>query len=159
MRAYDASQPMLDVAAGSLRAMGLSNWLVQAADHRHIPAGDASADLIVSGWSFSYLSVWGDREQLEVGWNEIQRILRPGGLVILIESLGTGSETPVQLEHLKDYYAWLDEKGFSSKQISTDYRFDSIEEARELTGFFFGEAMSRNDLYLPEFTGLWWKRK
>lgn len=158
LRAFDASATMLDVAAESLRELGLANWQVQVADHRQLPAAEASADLVVSGWSFSYLSVWGDRSQLEAGWGEIMRVLRPGGTVILIESLGTGHPAPIRLEHLSDYYAWLEEKGFASRQISTDYRFESLAEARELVKFFFGDAMAAGveTEVLPEFTGLWW---
>lgn len=158
LRAFDSSGHMLKVAETSLRSMRLENWQVQAADHRQLPAADASADLVVSSWSFSYLSVWGDRSQLEAGWGQVERVLRPGGTVIFIESLGTGSQAPIRLEHLSDYYAWLDEKGFASRQISTDYRFKDVHEARELVGFFFGEQMAAEveTEILPEFTGLWW---
>lgn len=163
LRAFDASGKMLQVASESLRGMGLKNWQAQVADHRQLPAANSSADLVVSGWSFSYLSVWGDRSQVQAGWREIQRVLRPGGTVILIESLGTGNPTPIRLDHLNDYYAWLEEMGFASVEIATDYEFESIHEARELVGFFFGADMARDigSLYstrLPEFTGLWWLR-
>ncbi len=164
LRAFDASGHMLRAASESLRAMGLKNWQAQVADHRQLPAADSSADLVVSGWSFSYLSVWGDRSQLEAGWREVERVLRPGGTVILVESLGTGNPTPIRLDHLSDYYAWLGEKGFTSTTISTDYQFESEYEARELVKFFFGEDMARDigslfSTRLPEFTGLWWRRK
>lgn len=164
LRAFDSSGHMLKVAETSLRSMALKNWQVQVADHRQLPAADASADLVVSGWSFSYLSVWGDRSQLEAGWGEVERVLLPGGTVIFIESLGTGHQVPIRLEHLSDYYAWLDEKGFASRQISTDYRFKNVHEARELVKFFFGNEIADEigNLYfetLPEFTGLWWRRK
>ncbi len=164
LRAFDASEEMLKVAAASLRKMGLKNWQVQVADHRRIPAPDSSADLVVSGWSFSYLSVWGDRAQLEAGWAEVERVLRPGGTALFIESLGTGKETPIRLTHLEDYYAWLAEKGFSSRQIRTDYRFRDMAEARELTEFFFGPAMTNairpeSIISLPECSGLWWRKK
>jgi ubiquinone/menaquinone biosynthesis C-methylase UbiE len=158
--AFDTSAHMLTLAAESFKATGLDNWQVQVADHRQIPVKDASADLVVSGWSFSYLSVWGDRSQLEAGWSEVERVLRPGGTVILIESLGTGNPAPVRLEHLSDYYVWLDQMGFASRQIPTDYRFESVAEARELVGFFFGEqtAAGIETATLPEFSGLWWKK-
>lgn len=164
LRAFDASGQMLKVASDSLRAMGLTNWQAQVADHRLLPVVDSSADLVVSGWSFSYLSVWGNRQELEAGWREILRVLRPGGTVILIESLGTGWQVPIRLEHLADYYAWLEEMDFSSAAIATDYEFESLYEARELVGFFFGEDMAKDAgfLYstrLREFTGLWWMRK
>jgi hypothetical protein len=94
---------------------------------------------------------------------EMKRVLRPNGQIILFESLGTGNETPIQLEHLKSYYPWLDEAGFQNKWIRTDYRFESVEEATDLAGFFFGEEVTaqiiqKQSTILPECTGVWWKK-
>ena len=66
---------------------------------------------------------------------------RPGGKIILFESLGTGNESPQRLPHLERFYDWLDEKEFSTRWIRTDYRFDSLEQAEQLAGFFFGDEM------------------
>jgi hypothetical protein len=63
---------------------------------------------------------------------------------------------------MKNYLAFLeDEMGFSSTWIRTDYLFESLEEAKELTTFFFGEGMIENvvstdPVILPECTGIWW---
>ncbi|RPH60593.1 MAG: class I SAM-dependent methyltransferase [Chloroflexi bacterium] len=170
IRAFDGSRHMLDVAEESLRQMGLANWQAGVADNRAIPVADASADLVISGWSFCYLAVWGGPStgsgwlgELEKGYGEIKRILRPGGTAIILETMGTGHESPHPPEHLAGYYGWLKEVGFQSTWIRTDYRFESLEEARELATFFFGEAMGRevvekNWQVLPECTGAWWTK-
>jgi ubiquinone/menaquinone biosynthesis C-methylase UbiE len=166
IRAYDASVHMLAEARRSLRASGLSNWLTAVADHRHIPETDESADLVISGWSFSYLAVWGGEEwkrALHDGLDEVRRVLRPNGMALLIESLGTGVEQPDPPEHLEAYLEWLAEAGFASDWARTDYRFESLQEAVELSTFFFGEEMGakvreKNWVLLPECTGLWWRR-
>jgi ubiquinone/menaquinone biosynthesis C-methylase UbiE len=145
--------------------MDLSNWSTGVADHRQIPVADHSADLVISGWSFCYLAVWGGADwgsALQDGLNEIQRILRPGGTVFIIESLGTGTERPRPPEHLEAYFDWLTEAGFERGWMRTDYRFESLEEAVELSAFFFGEGMGqevrqKNWVVLPECTGVWWK--
>jgi ubiquinone/menaquinone biosynthesis C-methylase UbiE len=165
IRAFDASAEMLRVCRERLVASGLSNWQVAIADHRQLPVADHSVDLVISGWSVAYLVVWhAETWQVELGkWmDEMKRVLKPAGKIILFESLGTGNETPIQLEHLKDYYPWLDEAGFQSKWIRTDYRFETMEEAADLAGFFFGAEMAdriRADelVILPECTGVWWK--
>ena len=165
IRAFDLSAEMLRVCRERLLASVLSNWQVDVADHRQLPVPDHSADLVVSGWSVAYLVVWHPetwREELEKWMNEMRRVLKPNGQIILFESLGTGNETPIQLEHLKNYYPWLDEAGFQHKWIRTDYQFASIEEAVDLAGFFFGEEMAnqvreRQSAILPECTGVWWK--
>jgi len=165
IKAFDSSAPMLAVAGKSLRAMGLTNWETGVADHRHIPVPDTRAHLVIAGWSFCYLAVWGGAEwraALQDGLNEIQRILRPGGKIIIIETQGTGTEKPRPPEHLEAYFDWLTEAGFERGWTRTDYRFESLEEAVELSTFFFGEEMGRqvrekNWVILPECTGIWWK--
>lgn len=167
IKAYDSSAHMLSKAQSSLHAMGMTNWQAGVADHRHIPVPDASADLVISGWSFSYLAVWGGekwRDELETGYAEILRILRPGGYIIFLETMGTGQESPNPPDHVSGYYAWLAEKGFESTWIRTDYRFNSLAEAAELSKFFFGEELGREVankkwIILPECTGVWWQRK
>jgi len=166
IKAFDSSAHMLDVAEKSLREMGLTNWETRVADHRQIPVPDSSADLVISGWSFCYLAVWGGAEwksALQYGLREIERILRPGGMILIIESLGTGTEKPRPPEHLEAYFNWLTETGFERGWTRTDYRFESLEEAVELSTFFFGEEMGQKVRenhwgILPECTGVWWKR-
>jgi ubiquinone/menaquinone biosynthesis C-methylase UbiE len=166
MKAFDLSEEMLRVCRSRFEASGLSNWQVQVADHRSIPVSDGSADLMVSGWSVSYLAVWNPetwKAELEKWMGEMKRVMRPGGYIVLFESLGTGNEAPVRLEHLKDYYPWLDEAGFQNKWIRTDYKFVSVDEAEELSRFFFGDDLGdkvrkNNWIILPECTGVWWLR-
>jgi ubiquinone/menaquinone biosynthesis C-methylase UbiE len=166
MRAFDASEEMLRVCRQKLEANELSNWEVKVADHRQLPIPNHSADLVVSGWSVSYLAVWNPetwRAELEKWMGEMKRILRRGSFIVLFESLGTGNESPIKLEHLKEYYPWLDEAGFQNKWIRTDYKFESVEEAEELSRFFFGDELAdkvKNNNWgiLPECTGVWWKR-
>jgi ubiquinone/menaquinone biosynthesis C-methylase UbiE len=166
IKAFDMSEEMLRVCRSRLESSGLTNWQVQVADHRSIPVPDQSADLVVSGWSVAYLYVWHPetwKVELEKWMGEMKRILRPGSFIVLFESLGTGNETPLKLEHLKEYYPWLEKAGFQQRWIRTDYKFESMEEAEELSRFFFGDELGdrvrRNQwVILPECTGVWWKQ-
>lgn len=165
MRAFDASAEMLRVCRERLLASGLSNWQVDVADHRQLPVPDHSADLVVSGWSVSYLAVWNPdhaEQELDTWLAEMQRVLRQGGTILLLETLGTGHEKPFHLEHVEPVYRWLDAHGFRNKWIRTDYRFGSLEEAEDLTRFFFGDELGNrlrqnNWVTLPECTGVWWR--
>ena len=94
---------------------------------------------------------------------EMKRVLRPGGTAVIFETLGTGSEEPnPPTETLAAYYAYLEnEQGFSTTWIRTDYQFESVSEAGELAGFFFGDDLAAqvtaNEwVILPECTGIWW---
>lgn len=166
IRAFDISGEMLRVCRERLVASGLTNWQVEIADHRKLPITNYSSDLAVSGWSVSYLAVWnqesGTRE-LENWLIEMKRVLRKGGTIIIFESLGTGNESPIRLAHVESTYQWLDANRFQSKWIRTDYKFESLEEAEELSRFFFGdefgEKVRQNEwIVLPECTGVWWLR-
>jgi hypothetical protein len=82
-------------------------------------------------------------------------------MILLLETLGTGYESPHPPEHLADYYSWLAQVGFQSTWIRTDYRFETVAEAEELAAFFFGAELGRAAAekkwqVLPECTGLWW---
>lgn len=166
VRAFDISEEMLRVCREKFRASGLTNWQVDVADHRELPVEDSSANLVVSGWSLSYLAVWNPdswRAELEKWMSEMRRVLRPNGHIVLFESLGTGNESPVKLDHLHEFYPWLEETGFQNTMIRTDYKFASLEEAEFLSRFFFGDELGdkvkKNDwVILPECTGVWWKK-
>ncbi|MBM4429144.1 MAG: class I SAM-dependent methyltransferase [Chloroflexi bacterium] len=164
IHAVDSSAHMLEVATAKLQKSGLHNWQVHVADHRRLPLADRSADLVIAGWSICYLAIWQGpawRDELAHGLTEIKRILRPGGTIIILETLGTGYEIPHPPGELLDYYAFLDAEGFLSTWIRTDYRFESLAEAETLARFFFGDELAhtvaqKNWTILPECTGLWW---
>lgn len=166
IHAFDISEEMLRVCREKLSKTNLSNWKIDVADHRQLPIDDNCANLVVSGWSVSYLAVWNKqtwRAELEKWLTEMKRVLAPNSTIVLFESLGTGNESPIRLEHLKDFYIWLDEVGFQNKIIRTDYKFSSIQEAEELSRFFFGDELGdkvvKNKwVILPECTGMWWKK-
>jgi len=161
----DASSHMLDLAASKLTRMGVANWQVQVADNRCLLVADDTADLAISGWSLGYLvgeypETW--REELGAALREMRRVLRPGGTIAILETLGTGHETPhPPTEGLAAYYAFLQEQGFASTWIRTDYQFVSLDEAEALIRFFFGDELAAQVLenqwvILPECTGIWW---
>ncbi|MCR8634242.1 class I SAM-dependent methyltransferase [Paenibacillus radicis (ex Xue et al. 2023)] len=163
--ALDASEAMLRLTADRLIQAGLTNWRTQAADHRMLPLEDQSADLIVAGWSICYLgstNVQNWEQNIHEIVGEIKRVLRSNGTVIIFETLGTGNDTPKAPDFLRKYYSMLtDDYGFSHKWIRTDYLFDSLEQAEELTRFFFGEELAdrvikQNLVHLPECAGIWW---
>jgi ubiquinone/menaquinone biosynthesis C-methylase UbiE len=163
VHALDASPAMLEVAATKLGGDGVQNWTVAAADHRSLPLADRAADVVVSGWSIVYLVVWFEstwKSELSKGLAEMKRVLRPGGTIIILETLGTGYESPHPPDNLLGYFAFLEQQGFASSWIRTDYRFESLDEAREIVSGFFGDEMTEElvengTITLPEGTGIW----
>lgn len=168
--AFDLHNSMIEVAAGKLKQTGRSNWRVGVADNRVMPIATASVDCAIEGWSFCQIMAWNMetwREDIGRATGEMFRVLRPGGTVILIETLGTGRTTPKPpADWFETFYDYLeDERGFLSTWIRTDFRFESMDEARTLIGMFFGDDMVEDLLFeqqsdgvvLPECTGIWWR--
>jgi len=165
IKALDLSEHMLHVTAEKLRNAGFSHWETIVADHRSLPVENSSADIVMAGWSICYVAssnVGNWKSHIRKVISEMKRVVRPGGNLIILETLGTGHETPQPPEFLQGYFSMLKKEfGFSHTYIRTDYEFASIEEAYELTGFFFGDELAnrveRQRLTIvPECTGVWW---
>jgi len=165
--ASDASLHMLAKASKILANQGAENLMISVSDMRRSPYPSASADMVIAGWSFCYLAVWGGdqwQHEVDLGIDEAMRLLKLGGTIILIESFGTGAENPKPPPHLDNYLAYLTEKGFQSDWFRTDYRFSSVKEADEISSFFFGPDMSKKIrqnqwTILPECTAIFWLQK
>ncbi len=165
--AFDASRPMLEVAAERLSREGYSNCSVAFGDHRAVPAGTGLADIVIAGWTISSIAVstqdW--EPQVRKALDEMTRVLKPAGVLIVIETLGTGYDEPNPPEVLRPYYQYLESCGFRRAWVRTDYRFRDLEEARGLTEFFFGQEPLgalrpvQGGVLLPECTGVWSSRR
>lgn len=138
------------------------------ADALALPVRPGWADLAVAGWALGHLRAWHAerwRDSIGRALTDMERALRPGGALVVIETLGTGEDEPrPPSPELAEYHAWLEaERGMTRSVVRTDYRFADVESAARATGFFFGsdfaervqrEGWSR----VPECTGLWWRR-
>ena len=163
--AFDQSMAMLRVAAGAFPASLRSNWQLAAGDNRRVPVKDGLADVCIAGWSLGHATGWYPQTwpvEIDLALREMRRVLRRDGTIIILETLGTGRETPQPPnDALAAYYRLLEEKhGCVSRWIRTDYRFESVAEAESLTRFFFGaelaDRVARESLVIvPECTGLW----
>ena len=165
--AFDIEPAMLKQADASMRASGMTNWRLALGDNAGMPLASACADLVIEGWSFAHVIGWYPHDWLartDAMLAEMTRILKPGGMAVLIETLGTGRRSPQPTEKLARLYRhWRERHGFESRWIRTDFQFASPEEADELTRFFFGdqladECLTGDAVILPECTGIWWKR-
>jgi ubiquinone/menaquinone biosynthesis C-methylase UbiE len=161
--AAEREPAMLAVALERFR--GRSGVDFALADARGLPKPDASAHVGVAAWVFGHFRSWDRdnwRQQIGVALDELARVVKPGGTLILIETLGTGFTEPAPpTPELAEYYAWLEhERGFERRAIRTDYAFDSVQDAQRVLGFFFGPEMAervgaQGSGRVPECTGLW----
>ncbi len=149
------------------RARVRGRWDLVQGDMRALSFPTAWAEVITAGWAIGHLRSWfaGDW-QTQIGrvLREMQRVTAPGGALIILETLTTGSLTPTPPSvGLAEYYAWLEsEWGFTRQTISTDFRFAGVDEGVAYTEFFFGSDMAdriraNGWARLPEWTGVWGK--
>lgn len=166
VRGCEYAAPMLAVAHRRLLAEGF------AADAMELTVGDAYtadfddawADLAVAGWVFGHALRWHPddwQERITHSLTAMRRALKPGGRLVVIETLGTGFTEPTPPPGLIGYQQWLESRwGLVRHEIRTDYRFASVAEAAAAMGFFFGEAMvekvrAHGWSRVPECTGVW----
>ena len=165
--AFDLTSTMIRLANHKLKDPGSRNGSFAIADSRAVPLSSRSADIVIEGWSFIQIMAWHKENwQQEVGQaiQEMMRMLRPGGVAILVETLGTGEVKPSPPAAYKAAYEYFErEWQFSSKWIRTDYCFSTMAQAHDVAIPVFGESMlervfqSEEGIILPECTGIWWR--
>ncbi len=149
------------------RAQAGGRWPLTQADMRALPFPSAAADVVTAGWAIGHLRGWHpDAWQAHIGQvlAEMERVAAPGGTLVIMETMTTGSLTPAPpTVGLAEYYAWLeDEWGYARQVVRTDYDFGSVDAAVAQTEFFFGAELAgtiraQGWSRLPEWTGVWTK--
>lgn len=174
VRGYERSPAMLAVARRVLGEQLPERLLAERfeahqADIRELRLPHGQADVAVAGWVLGHFCEWyAEHWQQEIGGvlDQLWRALDAGGMLIVIETLGTGGEQPrAPNAQLEAYYRWLEGSwGLQREELRTDYQFPSLAAAVEAVGFFFGPELAervheRKWQIVPECTGLWWRRK
>jgi ubiquinone/menaquinone biosynthesis C-methylase UbiE len=165
--AFDRAAPMIAVAEAKARARGVGNVRFGVASHDALPVPTAEADLAIEGWAFGHAVGWnpsGWIDEVDAHVRELARAIRPGGSIVLIETMGTGVSAPFEGGHaLEPFHRHVVERlGFAHRCVRTDYAFESVDDAAERAGFFFGERMAAKVRangwrVLPEHTGVYWR--
>jgi ubiquinone/menaquinone biosynthesis C-methylase UbiE len=171
LRGIDCTLVAVDLHRAMLREQAVQRtraggrWPVVQADMRILPFAADELDLVVAGWAIGHLCGWYPQEwqaQVRRVLDEMQRVTRPGGHVLILETLTTGAERPAPPNAaLAAYYAWLEQAwGFRAQVLATDYAFNDVEDAVQRTEFFFGSQLAgdirqKGWQRLPEWTGCW----
>ena len=123
-------------------------------------------DVIVAGWTLCHIiddfpKQW--RQKMDALFIKLAKSQSSNSKIIVIETLGTRCSSESAPPHLSEYYSYLLEQGFTKQVIRTDYKFETLEQAKRLVPFFFGEEMlskleGDSTYILPECTGIWSKK-
>jgi ubiquinone/menaquinone biosynthesis C-methylase UbiE len=162
----ERAAPMLAIATTRLGALRV-RFESHCADARELPLRDESVDAAVAGWVFGHFRLWmpdGWQQEVDAALTEMDRIVVPGGPLVVIETLGTGHEQPRTNEALDAYFAHLEARGFARSWLRTDYVFETAADAASVLGGFFGDAMAaqvteRGSPRVPECTGVWLRHR
>jgi len=164
---FDLTRSMLRVAYQKRILQGWKHVFQVQADSRRMPLRPGLADFAIEGWAFLQIAVWHPddwQNQLGRALAEMGRVVRPGGRLILIETLGTGESSPKVIPFYREVYDFLEKSaGFTPLAIRTDYRFETMEQIQRVVLPLFGPEMLERLVetgagwVLPECTGLWWR--
>jgi SAM-dependent methyltransferase len=123
----------LEPAAAMVRPAGGVRWVLGEAEH--LPFADATFDAAYATWAYFFSRDWDPTP----GIGELDRVVRPGGALAIAENLGRDAFSALAADDLSADSAFWRGQGFGCEPIETAFRFDDLEEARRLLGFFFGE--------------------
>ncbi len=150
IRALDALGPLsgrdvalLDVPAGPLRnrfaAAGIAALDIALEEPLRIDLPDASLDAIVTLWG-------GFRGVRPEDLREADRVLRPGGRLLVLHDYGRDDVSALAEPGRPEYAAWSRRDGpfvrgggFKIHVVHAFWTFPSVEEARVFLGEAFGE--------------------
>lgn len=160
----DREPAMLEVARRTLGdELACGRVSLREADARSLEIEPRTFDVATAGWCFGHFRHWmPDRWEAEVdaALSAMERAVRRGGAVLVLETLGTGHETPRHHPGLEAYFARLEARGYARSWIRTDYLFASVDEAAEVLGAFFPSSLVESVCAnrwrrVPECTGVW----
>jgi SAM-dependent methyltransferase len=124
----------LEPAAGMIRRTDDRLRWVQG-EAEHLPFSDGSFDGAYATWAYFFSRDWDPTP----GIVELDRVVRPGGVLALVENLGGDAFGALTADDISADPAFWAAQGVACKAIETSFRFDDLEEARTLLGFFFDE--------------------
>ncbi len=131
-------------------------------DTKDIGKLEVKCDLVIEGWAVghSVIDEFADLDNfLKLLFNQIYSKLNKNGTIIFIETMGSNVDNPrIPLKELEVFYEKLENVYLMTKTlVETDYKFPTIEDAKRIMTFFFGEQIKEdiNSNIVKEFTGVW----
>lgn len=73
------------------------------------------------------------------GLMEVRRVVTSNGVIAIIENAGDDEFCSLSRNSISDGGEWYTNHGFERRILETSFRFDTLDEARELLSFYFGE--------------------
>jgi SAM-dependent methyltransferase len=120
----------LEPSAGMIGERQLT-WV--RGDAEHLPFADASFEGAYATWAYFFSRDWDPTP----GISELDRVVRPGGPLAIVDNLGGDAFEAMAETDISADPAWWKAHGFEAREIETSFRFDDLDDAQRLLGFFF----------------------
>lgn len=101
----------------------------------HLPFVERVFDGAYATWAYFFSRDWDPTP----GLAELDRVVRPDGPLAIVDNLGGDAFAAMAEADISADPAVWETLGFACDVIETAFRFDDLEEARRLLGFFFGD--------------------
>jgi SAM-dependent methyltransferase len=122
----------LEPSAGMIGSRPVA-WVRGEAEH--LPFADDSFDGAYATWAYFFSRDWDPTP----GIRQLDRVVRAGGLLAIVDNLGGDAFAAMTDADISADPRWWAAEGFDTRVIETAFRFDDLEDARRLLGFFFGD--------------------
>ena len=123
----------LEPSAGMVRAERPLRWCRGKA--QALPFTDAAFEGAYATWAYFFLGY----HDISAGLSEIRRVTKAGGPIVIVGNAGDDEFTELGGEGaVADISAWV-KLGFEVAFIDTAFEFETLDDARRLLGFYFGE--------------------
>ncbi len=130
--ALEPDPDMIDEGVPVLWAQGVA---------QRLPFRDDAFHGAYATWAFFFA---GSRDDIDDGLEELNRVVRHGGTIVVVDNAGGDEFSSLWDKNIASDRSWWRPRGFQETLIETSFRFDSLDEARELLGFYFGDDAVQN---------------
>jgi ubiquinone/menaquinone biosynthesis C-methylase UbiE len=135
--ALEPDASILPVLRGRIKSSGVSNVTVLPGSVEDIALEDGRVEVAYATWSYFF------GPGSERGLSEVERVLCPGGMLIVVQNHGHDEIANAWTEdeaECESWSPWFADRGFQSHIVDTVWRFKSPEEALAVMEFLWGEA-------------------
>jgi ubiquinone/menaquinone biosynthesis C-methylase UbiE len=124
--AMEPDEKMIDLTKNLIWSNGVA---------QSIPFHSNTFDAMYSTWAFFFDGI----TDIDEGLNEIERVVKDGGSIIIVDNYGEDEFCSFSPHDISSKVSDWVKRGFDYHIINTEFIFDSVEEAKKLLTFYFGE--------------------